>query len=52
VWRTSGLHLLLASVLALYVHRKALHEEVLLRERYPDYEAYRTRTRYLIPWIF
>jgi protein-S-isoprenylcysteine O-methyltransferase Ste14 len=52
LWHTSGLRLLLAGVLALYLHAKALYEESLLRERFPDYATYRARTKRLIPWIF
>lgn len=52
LWRTSGVHLLVVAALALYMDAKARHEEVLLEERFPDYAAYRTRTKRLIPWIF
>ncbi len=52
LWRTSGLHLALAGALAVYMHSKALHEETLLRARFPEYEAYRARTKRLIPWVF
>jgi protein-S-isoprenylcysteine O-methyltransferase Ste14 len=52
LWHTSGLHLLLAGGLAFYLHAKALYEESLLRQRFPNYEAYRARTKRLIPWIF
>ncbi len=52
LWRTSGLHLVLTGVLAILMHAKALHEETLLRERFPEYEAYRARTKRLIPWIY
>lgn len=53
LWRTSGLHLLLAAALGVYLDAKARHEETLLTERFPDYAAYRSRvTKRLIPWIF
>ena len=52
LWRTSGLHLLLAVALASYLDAKGRHEEMLLLERYPDYAVYRTRTKRLIPWLF
>ena len=52
LWRTSGLHLLLGGALAIYLNAKALHEEVLLRERFPEYDAYRARTKRLIPRVF
>lgn len=51
LWRTSGLHLLLTAALAAYLHAKGRHEETLLIERFPEYAAYRTRTKRLIPWI-
>ena len=52
LWRTSGLHVALTAALAVYLHAKARHEEMLLLERFPAYAAYRTRTKQLIPWIF
>jgi len=52
LWRGSGLHLLLAAVLAVYMSAKASHEEELLRARFDAYAAYRERTRRLIPWIY
>ncbi len=52
LWRTSGLHLVLAGALAVYVHFKAVKEETFLRERFPDYDTYRARTKRLIPWVF
>lgn len=39
---------LLAGVLVV----KLTVEERLLAERFPDYPAYRTRTRRLVPWVF
>lgn len=52
LWRMSGLHLVLAMILALYLNAKASREELLLGERFPEYESYRMRTRRLIPWLF
>lgn len=52
LWRASGLHLLLAAALALYMLAKARREEAFLAERFPDYEAYRARTKRLIPRVF
>jgi len=52
LWRASGLHLLLTVALAAYLRAKGRHEETLLLERFPDYAAYRMRTKRLIPWIF
>lgn len=51
LWRTSGLHLLLTTALAAYLHAKSQHEETLLLDRFPEYAAYRMRTKRLIPWI-
>ncbi|MGQ0569939.1 MAG: methyltransferase family protein [Armatimonadota bacterium] len=52
LWRASGLHLLLAGVFAVYMNAKSLHEETLLLEVFPEYLAYRQRTKRLIPWLF
>ena len=52
LWRGSGLHLLLAAILAVYMSAKARHEEELLVARFDGYAAYRNRTKRLIPWIF
>ncbi len=52
LWRTSGLHLVLGGALAIYLHAKAVHEETLLRARFPEYGVYRARTKRLIPWIY
>jgi protein-S-isoprenylcysteine O-methyltransferase Ste14 len=52
LWRGSGLHLLLAAVLALYMNAKASHEETLLLARFEGYAAYRAGRKRLIPWIF
>jgi protein-S-isoprenylcysteine O-methyltransferase Ste14 len=52
LWRASGLHLVLAAALTVYMDAKASHEEVLLVARFPEYEDYRRRTpRRLIPRI-
>lgn len=52
LWRTSGLHLLLAAALAVYILAKARREEAFLEDRFPEYAAYRARTRRLIPRVF
>ncbi len=52
LWRGSGLHVLLAAVLAVYMSTKASHEEELLRARFDGYAAYRERTKRLIPWVY
>ena len=40
-----------AAVLALFFLLKSTREERWLERRYPDYTAYRARTRRFIPWI-
>ncbi|MDQ7841421.1 MAG: isoprenylcysteine carboxylmethyltransferase family protein [bacterium] len=52
LWRTSGLHLVLAAVLTLYIHAKAHREEAFLMERFPDYADYRARTKHMVPRIY
>jgi protein-S-isoprenylcysteine O-methyltransferase Ste14 len=51
LWKTSGLHLMLAAALTAYLHAKAGYEESLLDARFPEYPAYRRRTKRLVPWI-
>jgi protein-S-isoprenylcysteine O-methyltransferase Ste14 len=41
----------LAAVLAVFFRLKSAREERWLEQRYPDYAAYRARTRRFIPWI-
>ena len=41
----------LAALLALFFRLKSTREERWLELRYPDYTAYRARTRRFIPWI-
>jgi protein-S-isoprenylcysteine O-methyltransferase Ste14 len=43
--------LVLAAVLLAFFELKSRREEVWLVERFPEYPAYRARTRRLIPWI-
>jgi protein-S-isoprenylcysteine O-methyltransferase Ste14 len=43
--------LVLAGVVWMYFTAKSMREEVWLVERFPDYGAYRARTRRLIPWV-
>ena len=47
----SPVALALAITLLVFFELKSRREEVWLVERYPDYPAYRARTRRLIPWI-
>jgi protein-S-isoprenylcysteine O-methyltransferase Ste14 len=43
--------LAVAVVLLGFFELKSRREETWLEERFPDYPAYRARTRRLIPWI-
>jgi protein-S-isoprenylcysteine O-methyltransferase Ste14 len=44
-------HAIALAALAVVLHVKALREEALLVRRFPAYEAYRARTRRLIPFV-
>ena len=48
----SLLTLALALVVAVFFDLKSRREEIWLRQRYPDYEAYAARTRRLVPWVY
>jgi protein-S-isoprenylcysteine O-methyltransferase Ste14 len=48
----SPLRLILALILFTFFDLKALREEVLLKKKYPDYAAYKSRVKKLIPWIY
>jgi protein-S-isoprenylcysteine O-methyltransferase Ste14 len=48
----SPLRLLLTLMLALFFDHKANREETWMHERYPEYQAYRARTKKLVPWIY
>lgn len=39
------------ALLALVLHAKALREERLLAQRFPEYERYKSRTRRLVPFV-
>jgi protein-S-isoprenylcysteine O-methyltransferase Ste14 len=52
LWRGSGLHVGLAAALAVYIIAKARREEAFLAARFPEYAAYRARTKRLFPRIF
>jgi protein-S-isoprenylcysteine O-methyltransferase Ste14 len=41
-----------ATILFAFFDLKRRREEAWLRERFPDYAAYATRTRRLIPWLY
>ncbi len=49
LWRASWLALLFSVALYVLFDRKASHEEALLREKFPEYEAYAKRVKKLIP---
>lgn len=48
----SPLALVAGLVLGVFFDLKSRREEGWLEERYPDYPAYRSRTRRLIPWLY
>jgi protein-S-isoprenylcysteine O-methyltransferase Ste14 len=48
----SPLALLMCAVLVIFFDLKSRREEAWLRERYPGYEAYMTRTKRLLPWVY
>lgn len=52
LFRGSWLALLLTIGLGFFFDRKAAREELWLVERYPDYPAYRTRVKKLIPFVY
>jgi protein-S-isoprenylcysteine O-methyltransferase Ste14 len=41
-----------AGVLLVFFDLKSRREEVWLSEQFTDYEAYRSRTRKLVPWVY
>jgi protein-S-isoprenylcysteine O-methyltransferase Ste14 len=49
-WNTP-VHWAAAGALAVVLHQKALREESLLHERFPEYRAYAVRTRRFIPFV-
>jgi len=49
--RASIVAVILAAALAAFFRLKSSREERWLEMRYPDYAAYRARTRRFIPWI-
>jgi protein-S-isoprenylcysteine O-methyltransferase Ste14 len=48
----SGMTLLLAAIALVFFSLKSRREEAWLEQRFPDYDAYRARTKRLIPWIY
>jgi protein-S-isoprenylcysteine O-methyltransferase Ste14 len=51
ILRASVVAVALAMLLAVVLRLKSALEEDWLEARYPDYAAYRTRTRRFMPWI-
>jgi protein-S-isoprenylcysteine O-methyltransferase Ste14 len=51
LWKTSGLHVALAAVFALYMTAKAAREERFLLERFAGYADYRARTKRFLPGL-
>lgn len=51
LWRSSGLHMVLAAFLAVLLNAKANREERDLSQRFADYSEYRRATRKFIPWL-
>jgi protein-S-isoprenylcysteine O-methyltransferase Ste14 len=50
--RASPVTLLGALLLAVFFDLKSRREEIWLSESYPEYPAYRSRTRRLVPWVY
>jgi protein-S-isoprenylcysteine O-methyltransferase Ste14 len=50
--RASTIALLVSVILAVFLDLKARREEVLLSDRFPEYAAYRRRTRRFIPGLY
>jgi protein-S-isoprenylcysteine O-methyltransferase Ste14 len=44
--------LMFDAALFLFFDRKAAREEIWLADKFPDYAAYRSRVRKLIPWVY
>lgn len=49
LWRASWLALFMTVVLYVFFDRKATREEIWLREKFPQYDAYAKRVKKLIP---
>jgi protein-S-isoprenylcysteine O-methyltransferase Ste14 len=52
LWNLAWLALGMAAVLLVFFRLKSGREEVWLRQRYPDYEAYAARTRRMLPSLY
>lgn len=52
LWRLSAAGAICALALALFFDRKAVHEEIWLRQKYPDYPDYARRVKKFIPGLY
>lgn len=52
LWTASPLALLGAAVLAVFFDLKSRREEVWLADQFEEYDAYRSRTKRLLPWVY
>jgi protein-S-isoprenylcysteine O-methyltransferase Ste14 len=51
LWTASPLALLGAVVLAVFFNLKSRREETWLADQFEEYDAYRSRTKRLLPWV-
>lgn len=51
LYRGSLLHVTLVVAIAVFFAAKAVREEQWLLERFPEYDAYRKRTKWFVPWV-
>jgi protein-S-isoprenylcysteine O-methyltransferase Ste14 len=51
-WQWSLSHAIGAAIFLVFFDFKAKTEEVWLQNKFPDYDAYRSRVKKLIPWIY
>jgi len=52
LFMASPLALFLALMLAVFFDLKSRREELWLAEQFAEYEAYRSRTRRMLPWVY
>lgn len=52
VWQWSFLHAIGALILLLFFDVKSRKEESWLSNKFPDYDAYRSQVKKLIPWLY
>jgi protein-S-isoprenylcysteine O-methyltransferase Ste14 len=51
-WRWSLTHAIGAIILFIFFDLKARKEELWLKDKFSDYEAYRSQVKKLIPWVY